>query len=93
LLLVVISGLLSRPISNHFLHMHLITFAHFSWSLDAWFTLQPWRWRQYVPPKHQWTPIRIHGVTSQKIIVFLVTTVRIITVICNILDIKFIYMD
>jgi hypothetical protein len=33
----------------------------------AWFTLRPWRWRQYVPPKRRWTFIGLHGVTSQKL--------------------------
>jgi hypothetical protein len=36
----------------------------------------PWRWRQYVPLKHQLTFNGLHGDISQKTILFLTTTVR-----------------
>jgi hypothetical protein len=32
----------------------------------VWCHLQPWRWRQYVSPKHWYVPMRLHGVTTQK---------------------------
>jgi hypothetical protein len=31
----------------------------------AWLTFRPWRWRQYIPLKCQWTTVP-HGLTSQK---------------------------
>jgi hypothetical protein len=31
----------------------------------AWLTLWPWRWRQYVAPKCQFTFTRLHGIISQ----------------------------
>jgi hypothetical protein len=43
--------------------------------LTCWFLLQlfirPWRWRRYVPPKRRLQLNRLHGVTSQKMILFL----------------------
>jgi hypothetical protein len=41
----------------------------------AWLTLQPWRWRQYVPPKH-WASTGLHDDTAQKTVPFMVTTMR-----------------
>jgi hypothetical protein len=38
--------------------------------LLAWFTLQPWRWRQYIPLIYRWTSIRLHGIISQKTVLF-----------------------
>jgi hypothetical protein len=38
-------------------------------------TYQPWRWRQYIPTKQWWTTARLHGVTSRKITLVIVTTV------------------
>jgi hypothetical protein len=35
----------------------------------------PWRWRQYVPPKHRLTQDR-HDATSQKATLFIVTAVK-----------------
>jgi hypothetical protein len=32
--------------------------------LVAWLAFQPWRWRQYFPPK-RWTSTGLHSVTSQ----------------------------
>jgi len=37
---------------------------------------QPWRRREYVPPKLQWLAVRIDGVTSQKRVRFMFTAVR-----------------
>jgi hypothetical protein len=34
----------------------------------AWITIQAWRWRQYVPLKHQWVSTGLHIVTSQSIV-------------------------
>jgi hypothetical protein len=44
--------------------------------LPAWLTLWSWRWRQYVPLKHWQTSIILHGVTSQKIGLCIVITMR-----------------
>jgi hypothetical protein len=33
--------------------------------VSCWFTLWPWRWRQYGPSKHQWTSAESHSVTFQ----------------------------
>jgi hypothetical protein len=38
--------------------------------------LQPWRWRRYVPPKRRLQLNRLHGVISQKMILFITTAVR-----------------
>jgi hypothetical protein len=40
----------------------------------AWLTLQPWRWRQYIPLKHHWRCTELHGITFQKIVVLFVVT-------------------
>jgi hypothetical protein len=40
-------------------------------SFLPWLTLQPQRWRQYVPPKHRMTFNTLHGVISQKIELFI----------------------
>jgi hypothetical protein len=37
--------------------------------------LRPWRWSQYVPPKRRLTFNELHGVTSQKILLFTKTAV------------------
>jgi hypothetical protein len=36
---------------------------------------RPWRWRQYVPPKRRLTFNGLHGVMSQKIVLFITTAV------------------
>jgi hypothetical protein len=36
----------------------------------------PWRWRRYVPPKRQLTFNGLHGVISQKTVLFITTAVR-----------------
>jgi hypothetical protein len=45
--------------------------------LLAWLILWPWRWRQYVPLKQQYTYIRLHGMTSQKVACVIVSTMKI----------------
>jgi hypothetical protein len=37
------------------------------WFLLKWF-LRPWRWRRYVPPKRRLQLNRLHGITSQMIL-------------------------
>jgi hypothetical protein len=32
----------------------------------AWLTLQPWRWRQYIPLKCQWTYTKLHSIETWK---------------------------
>jgi hypothetical protein len=38
--------------------------------------LRHWRWRQYVPPKRRLTLNGLHGVMSQKMVLFITTAVR-----------------
>jgi hypothetical protein len=33
-------------------------------------TVQPWRWRQYVSLKCQWTSTRLYGIATQKTVLF-----------------------
>jgi hypothetical protein len=40
-----------------------------SWYL-AWLILRPWRWRRYVPPKRRLAFNGLHGVISQKLVLF-----------------------
>jgi hypothetical protein len=35
-----------------------------------------WRWRRYVPPKRRLKPNRLHGIISQKMILFITTAVK-----------------
>jgi hypothetical protein len=49
---------------TYFLHLRV-------WSFD----IQPWRWRQYVPPKCRYLPTSPHGVTTQKTNTDIFTTV------------------
>jgi hypothetical protein len=44
--------------------------------LLAWHILWPWRWRWYIPPKHQLTSTELYGITIQKSVHFIVTSVR-----------------
>ena len=39
-------------------------------------SLNPWRWRQYVPPKQCYPFIRLHGVTYRKAVILLFATAR-----------------
>jgi hypothetical protein len=50
---------------------HLLSCSSF-----AWLILWPWWWRQYVPQKHKLTFNRLHGIISQKILLFIATAVR-----------------
>jgi hypothetical protein len=47
----------------------------FCW-LPTRLTLQPWRWRQYIPPKHHLNFIELHDITFQKTELFVVSVVR-----------------
>jgi hypothetical protein len=40
------------------------------------FLLEPVGWRRYLPPKCRWTYTGLHGVTSQKILLVMITTMR-----------------
>jgi hypothetical protein len=42
----------------------------------VWFILRPWRWGQHVPPKRRLTIRGLHGVLSQKIVLFVTTAVE-----------------
>jgi hypothetical protein len=44
----------------------------FSYWFLAWLTPRPWRWKQYVCQKRKWTSTRLHGVTSQKTLLFII---------------------
>jgi hypothetical protein len=48
--------------------------------LTCWFLLKlflrPWRWKRYVPPKHWLQLNRLHGVISQKMILFITSAVK-----------------
>jgi hypothetical protein len=44
--------------------------------LSPWPILQLWKCKQYVPPKHRLNFNGLHGVISQKIVVFITTGVR-----------------
>jgi hypothetical protein len=46
-----------------------------SWLLMNLF-LRPWRWRLCVPPKRRFKLDRLHGVISQKMILFITTAVK-----------------
>jgi hypothetical protein len=45
-------------------------------SLVCWTILRPWRRRRYVPPKRRVQLYRLHGVISQKMILFKTTAVK-----------------
>jgi hypothetical protein len=45
--------------------------------LIVWLTLLNWWWEQYIPPKRRRVCTELHGVTSQKIVVFMGAAVRI----------------
>jgi hypothetical protein len=48
----------------------ILCLQHISYWLWAWLTLRPYKWRQFVPPKCQWISKGLHGVTSQKKVLF-----------------------
>jgi hypothetical protein len=56
---------------KYFSKNHLLT----CWFLLKFF-LRPWRWRRYVPPKRRLHLNRLHGVTSEKMILFITTAVK-----------------
>jgi hypothetical protein len=37
---------------------------------DCFTTLQSWRWRQYIPPKHWETSVKVHRFISRKTVLF-----------------------
>jgi hypothetical protein len=47
-----------------------------SYWLRAWLILRPWKWRQCVPPKWEWISKGLHGVISQKKVLFTDTVMR-----------------
>jgi hypothetical protein len=56
-------------VSCHFrrtCHLHLLAYTA-SRQFLVWFTLQPWRGRQHVPPKCQLTFSGLHGIISRKV--------------------------
>jgi hypothetical protein len=44
--------------------------------LVCWTILRPWRWRRYDPPKRRVQLYGLHGVISQKMILFITTAVK-----------------
>jgi hypothetical protein len=50
--------------------------AEFSRSFLARLILRPWRWRRYIPPKRLLTFNGLHGVISQKTVLYVATAVR-----------------
>jgi hypothetical protein len=42
----------------------------------CWIFLRPWGWRRYVPPKRRWTLNGLHGVISQKMVLFVTTAMK-----------------
>jgi hypothetical protein len=42
-----------------------------------WHTLQHWRWVSCIPPKCEWISMELHGITTQNIILFILTAARI----------------
>jgi hypothetical protein len=42
----------------------------------VWLVFRPWRWRRCVPPKRQFIFNGLHGVISQKIVLFITTAVN-----------------
>jgi hypothetical protein len=52
----------------------LATYFHAGFLLSLFF--RPWKWRRYVPPKRRLTLKGLHGVISQKLVLFITTAVR-----------------
>jgi hypothetical protein len=70
-------------------HLPCVSYIHAGFPADRLFCLQPlacwfllklflrpWRWRRYVPPKRRLQLNRRHGITSQKMILFITTAVN-----------------
>jgi hypothetical protein len=59
-----------------YLFIIIIIKAHACHLLSRWFLAQhiirPWRWRRYVPPKLRLTLNGLHGVISQKMVLFII---------------------
>jgi hypothetical protein len=51
-----------------FVYVMLLLCFHAGFLLSLFF--RPWRWRRYVPPKHRLTLNGLHGVISQKTVLF-----------------------
>jgi hypothetical protein len=43
------------------------------WNLLKWITFQRWRRSKHISTKRRWTSIRLHGITSQKMAIFIFT--------------------
>jgi hypothetical protein len=52
------------------LHLQDQTSRRSACHLNVQFTHQPWRWRQYVPPKRRYSCTTLDHVTSQKIVIW-----------------------
>jgi hypothetical protein len=57
------------PCSSAEVHRKRLSLLLVSCWFLAWLTLHPWRWRQHISPKHQWT-YTLHGITTQTTILF-----------------------
>lgn len=51
------------PVSLHANYISMCTDSTFCFIIIYW----PWRWKQYINPKHQWTSTSLHDDTFQKI--------------------------
>jgi hypothetical protein len=74
--------------NNHFLKPRCCSWSkQVASSLPAGFFLNlfllPWRWRWYVPPKRRLTLSGLHGVISQKMILFITTAVKTSNPTCS----------
>jgi hypothetical protein len=63
---------------TYFLHLQgsRVSLLPASWWFLAWLTLQPWRWRWYVPVKRWLTFTGLHNVIPQKMELSITTAVR-----------------
>jgi hypothetical protein len=50
--------------------LHMLWLPHACCLFLAGLTLSPWKWRQHIPLKCQGNSIRLHNITSQKIVLF-----------------------
>jgi hypothetical protein len=73
---------------THFICLHYVSFCTLSPCLTYLLltciynlansricTLQPWRWKQHYPPKYWYPPTKLHGVTTQKTTIWIITSV------------------
>jgi hypothetical protein len=63
-----ITGVLAEIKIEHFPNTSLECYH----LLTCWNFLRPWRWRRYIPPKRRLHLNTLHGVTSQKMILFII---------------------